>query len=228
VSTPPPTPSFDDRVRRANRLTALAVLAVVLLGVIAWFGYRALKPQGYPPDDSVVRDKEWRTLHGHTVENGRVYDQATVDLAGVTELVLPTDRERQVSEEIDITLHTDGEARVLRVLLEKQRQFFGHPPESIRLLTIRESKKLWKRQVGTVLTLDADSGVGTIEGGTRVRVVFIVPPNFPVRQMPVSSAPFAGRYEEGRRAGADKSKAAGWEEVPQKPLPKSQWPLPSD
>lgn len=230
----PPSPSPKAHSRRALWLVLVSiVLTSAIIGPALWSLRQQWRPQSNEPEEGIVVEERWRTIHDRTVENGRVYDQAGAELSGATELVLPADRDapppgRNVTEEIVIAVRTDGAPGTVRVLLEKRRQYHGHPPESMPLRDLRENLKVWKRFVGTVLVLDVDAGTGTIEGGTTVFATFVVPPKFPLRREPVSAAAFSGRYGNGWRTKAARTKAAGWEEVPQRPLPKSEWPLPLD
>ena len=227
MSTPGSPPSFVFQKIGWVNLVSLALFIGAIAGTLIWALCGAPSFWKFT-NASVVHENRWETLHGQFVENGRVYDQATVELAGVTELILPADRNPPaptlgVTPEITVALRTDGEPGVVRVLLEKRQNYYGHPPESMPLIDIRERYKVWKRQAGTALVLDVDAGYRTIEGGTTIRVTFVLPPNFPVRREPVSGPFFAGRYEGGWPVANDKAKAAGWEEVPQRPFPNRQF-----
>jgi hypothetical protein len=217
------------RRKRHRRCWILFASLAILLGLYQrwlyapWFGRDMF-------DDSLVIEERWVTLHGRTVENGRAYDQARLELREGSELVLPVKRDRsdqlagsQGFQDIAVEIRKDGEPGFVMILLEKQHSYHGHPPESSFLRDDRTHYKVWNRQVGSALTVDVDPGGGTIEGSSTVRVIFIVPPDQRLRQEPPTSPAFAGRYDRGWPVSDDDSKAAGWEEVPQKPLSHKQF-----
>jgi hypothetical protein len=180
-------------------------------------------------DSSIVVEERRLAGGGKVVENGRVYDQARVDFGGATELVLPETRDvvgfdKRYHSAIDVTLRSDGQPGAVVALIEKQLHYHGQPDESMYLRDFRRKWKVWKRRTESILTVDVDpGGGGSFEGEVGVRVVFVVPPGFPVRQDPVSAPSFAGRYENGFRTRDWDILAAGWEEVPQQPLPRRQF-----
>lgn len=202
-------------------LVALVVLLTAWL-VWTWFLRDAF-------DDSIIFEDTWRSRPGIVVENGRVYSQATITLPPNVELVFPIEipptSVAGVSSNLKVTVRNDGPAGVVTVLLEQHRRYYGHPTESFFLSSAQQGTKVWTRRLGSALTVDVPQGFSCIEGGSRVHAIFVVPPGVKVRQEPTSSPAFSGRYDEkGRWHESDENaKAAGWEEVPHKPLSYKQF-----
>jgi len=225
VSTAPPAPSPKRRRRRWVRLL-LAVLLALLAVPVVWLFVPWVGRDMF--DSSIVVEGRRLTINGHVVENGRVYDQARVEFGGATELVLPETRrvegyDRRYHSTIDVTVRADGEPGAVVALVEKRHDYHGDADESMYLRDVCREWKVWRRRTGSVLAVDVDPGVGKVEGGVDVRVIFAVPPGFPVRQEPVSSPAFSGRYEHGLRTWVGTILMEGWVEVPQQPLPRRQF-----
>lgn len=207
-------------------------VGVLVCGVIFGGGYAVTWIQDNRDRDDRIRkqdrndpsldfDEPWQPSGTYIVENGRAYDQAAIALPPGTEVILPEDREGT-----SFTVQTDGSAGTVLVLIEKRLCDFGHYGKTRRLRDFRAERRLWKRQVGATLVLDPDGGGFHKHGGSEVRVLVRVPPGTLVRRESIATAHFAGRYDGQYRASDDAARAAGWEEISQQPLPKSEWPLP--
>ena len=211
-----------------RQLVVALVVAVVFVGGV-WSAYVWIRDARLDEDrDDRIRrrdlndpsldfDELWRTGHGLIVENGRAYDRADMPLGPATAVILPEDQ-----ESMRITVRTDGAVGAVTILLEKRLAYHGHPGKTMRLRDFRESARLWKRSEGAALVLVPPRGWSSIEGGSVIHAIVMVPPGTVVRREPLSANSFDGR----RDVSNDEARAAGWEEVPQQPLPKTEWPLP--
>jgi hypothetical protein len=202
-------------------------LVGVVVGLLLVLGLWVASRDGDPirPEDradpSLDFDEPWRSPADSNFfrENGRVYDQISVALAPGTELILPPWKEEE-GVRTQLTIRPDGPAGSVTIFLQKTLFNFTVPTPGVpsqRLRDFRTSIHVWKRQIGAALVIDFDQGRGGPEGGSRVHALVIVGKGISVRKEHFDSTFFEG-------FGAHKT--LGWEEVPQQPLSKSEWPLP--
>jgi hypothetical protein len=204
-------------VWRLVLLAFLVAVAIPLIFSFPWgclFGRDGISLKDLA-DPSLDFDKPHHPTKDTLIENGRAFDQATVTIAPGNELILPPWTEQDSL--VRMTIRTDGAAGVVTLLLQKSLfdMSWGH---TFRLRDFRKSKSVWKRQVGSALVIDFDGGHSHRHGGSKVAVVVIVGKGTPFRQEELTSPFFEGHRDH------TEPKAPGWEEVPQQPLPKSQWP----
>jgi len=179
--------------------------------------------------ESVVVEGE-SEYQGGVSEYGRIYSQAQVDLPPGAELVLPVSRVERTTfmdPVIEVEVRADGEPGVVRILTEASVGWRPSPGKTRRLSEWGRGTGVAKRRLGSVVALDVETGHMHWElGGTRVRVIFIVPSGQKVRQESPTASEFRGSNTDPRflrGALQDGEKAAGWEEVPLSPLPQKQF-----
>lgn len=221
-STPTPTPPKFDGTNLVLLLAFLAVVAGLLV-----CAFRDSPRLRYLFDSSMGIEDVWRS-GDNVVENGYAYDQATVPLPPGSQLVVRQSQESargwgRLSWPITVRVRDDGQPDVVRVLIEKKHNYYGHPAQSMYLRDFRAGVVAFKRQVGQSLVIDVDSGFWTSEGGSTISVIFVIPPGTQVRLEPIDSPWFAGRHEDGHPVSEAVSLAAGWEIIPQQPLPRRQF-----
>jgi hypothetical protein len=128
-------------------------------------------------DRSIVIDKPKRN---GTVENGRAYDKASVDLGGAKSVVLPH----------NAVVRRNDDGGVIHLFMEKKLSFGGHPPEP---MSIRDARK----NMGCAIKSDGESVVvatfgewdSRIEGGASMKLVVVVPEGVKVEQIKGLSGP---------------------------------------
>lgn len=193
---------------------------LLLLGVLALVIGTVMLLTGWRPnfDRSIVLTGQFGK-----VENGSAFDKATVDLGKCTNVIVPDNAE----------VRRQGTANEFQVFMKKTLGFAGHPPERMSIRVVR-------KYMGCAVKVEGDSLMlatfgewdSQIEGGTRMRVVLVLPQNFPVETRAGLSGPeSSGREWHGEYLTKPKgvkegywygpaSPAQGWMAVPDSRDPK--------
>ena len=148
------------------------------------------------------------------VENGAAYDKAVIDLSDCRGLVLPANAEVRFGA-------PKGE---MRLFMQKELCFAGHPGSWI---SIRGERKhmgcALTRSAGTVTLGTFGEWDSQIEGGTRMRVVCVVPDGLRVFRRQALSGPASQPNKEGKSAAGrpiPKVTPSGkWQRIPDTPDP---------
>jgi hypothetical protein len=151
------------------------------------------------------------------VENGTVFEQARVDVQGVSKVVLPKDA---------IVRRTHAPQSV-QLFMAKQLQFFGHPPAPINLRSARAYLGCAFRKDHEALLVATYGEWGSMEGGASMHLLALVPEGLPVEQRDNLSGAqsLANHGAELSSAGPDgywygaRAPAKDWTAVPSSPDP---------
>jgi hypothetical protein len=152
------------------------------------------------------------------VENGTVYDVATIDWQGVAKVVLP--RNASVRK-------TPG-TQSIQLFMAKELGFYGHPPEPITLRTVRAYMGCAIKRDSQALLVATFGEWSTIEGGSTLCLVAVVPDGVEVVQRDglAGTESLANQVPGLHRGGeegywyATRVPAMGWKGLPSKPDPK--------
>jgi hypothetical protein len=170
------------------------------------------KPADPAADRSVVLSA--RKAPSTKVENGAAFDSAVLDLAGRTRLVVPDNAE----------VLRGAAGGTTRVYLKKTLGFGGHPPEPMSIRTVRKYMGCATKAEGEALVLGTFGEWKSKEGGSRIKLVVVVPAGVEVEKVaglsgPESAArpPVGGPYLTKPR----------WTVVPVEPDPDHRADLPA-
>jgi hypothetical protein len=154
-----------------NNLPALIVTIGVIIAAAVLSSFSTIS--GFPEvevaqptqqDSSIVPEEG--TKIDPNVENGTVYDRATVEIRDALKVVFPE----------NTTIRRGGNPRKIQLFMAKTRSFAGHPSEIMTLNGIRKEMGCSVRKADRIMVISTygewDSG---IEGGTRMKLVAIVP-----------------------------------------------------
>jgi hypothetical protein len=148
-----------------------------------------------PEDKSVVPG----TVKGRgKVENGSAFDKATLDLGERKKLAVPEGAE----------VIRKGDGAKVEVFMKKTLNFGGFPPQP---MSIREGRKIMgcatKIEDG-VSVLATFGEFSTKEGGTRIKLVLVVPEKIEVEKRATLSGPKSSAHpERGEKAQEPAEKA---------------------
>jgi hypothetical protein len=172
--------------------------------------------------DSVVFSQKFGN-----VENGSAYDKAAVELGDFATVILPD----------NATVRQEGEGKKLQIYMKKTLGFAGHPPEPMSIKHARNHMGC-AVQVEKAALVIATFGEwdSHIEGGARMKVLFVVPKGVEIQERPklsgedsICSPAWKGGYltkpvevKEGYWYGPA-SPAEGWKAV--KAVPDLERPL---
>jgi hypothetical protein len=162
----------------------------------------------------VVSSSQW----SEKVENGTVYDVATIDGHGVANVFLPSNASVQ---------RTPG-AQSIQLFMAKELSFYGHPPEPITLRTVRAYMGCAIKRESQALLVATYGEWSSIEGGSSLRLLAVVPDGIEVvlRDGLAGTESLANQVpglHDGGPEGywyATKVPAWGWTALPCKPDPK--------
>lgn len=129
------------------------------------------------------------------VENGTLYEQARVEVQGVSKVVFPKDA-------IVRRTHAPG---AIQLFMAKQLRFFGHPPAPIKLQSAHAYLGCAIRKDSQTLLVATYGDWGSKEGGAAIHLLALVPEGLPVEQRRDLSGPhsLANQGAEPPGAGPD-------------------------
>lgn len=99
------------------------------------------------------------------VENGFVFDRATVNLDGITQVIIPEDAK---------VIQQDN-VKEMQIFTIKEMCYFGHPPEEIRLHHVRKYLGCATQRNSGILKLATFGEWDSIEGRVSIRILLILP-----------------------------------------------------
>jgi hypothetical protein len=183
--------------------------------LLQFLAFAILAMVGCDQDSSqIVSTSQW----SEKVENGTVYDVATIDGQGVTKVVLPSNASVQ---------KTPG-TRSIQLFMAKELSFYGHPPVPISLRSVRAYMGCAIKRDGQALLVATYGEWSSIEGGSSLRVLAVVPDGIEVVQRDglAGKESLANQVPGLHRGGpegywyATHVPAIGWTALPSKPDPK--------
>jgi hypothetical protein len=102
-----------------------------------------------------------------------------LNLSECRALIVPANADVQV----------DQFGKSIKVYLEKRLDFHGYPPLKMTIRSARENMGCATRIEGEVATLGTFGEWDTIEGGSRIRLLIVVPSDIKVQYLPILSGP---------------------------------------
>jgi len=135
------------------------------------------------------------------VQNGTVYDKATVDASAFDTVVIPQ----------DATLVRGGTGCTVQLYTAKNLGFLGHPSERMDLAEARSTMGCGTRADGKTLLVDTWGSWSTKEGGAEIVLLVVAPDAVDVEQRKNPS----GVVEDGE--GTPRALPKGWTVVPSTP-----------
>jgi len=99
------------------------------------------------------------------VENGFVFDKATVNLDGIAKVIIPSDA--KVIQQDNI--------KEMQIFTIKAMSFYGHPPEEIRLHHVRKYLGCATQRNSSILKLATFGEWDSKEGRVSIRILLILP-----------------------------------------------------
>ncbi len=124
---------------------------------------------GCEQDNSQVKSpSQW----SEKVENGTVYDVAIIDGHGVAKVVLPSNASVQKMPGL----------QSIQLFMAKELSFYGHPPVPITLRTVRSYMGCATQRDSRALLVATYGEWRSIEGGSSLHLVAIVPDGIEVVQ----------------------------------------------
>jgi hypothetical protein len=172
------------------------------------------KGQIVDEDESIVSDG--KGAPNPKVENGVVYDKATIKAAHVKTLIVP---DNATVERID----SKGE---IELYIKRTQGFHGHPPEPMPLKAIRKKMGCATRMEAGKATIATFGEFSTKEGGASLKLLIRVPKALSVETKEgLSGANSAGqgKQEADKKDGywyGPTAPGEGWKAIPTEPDPK--------
>ncbi len=168
--------------KRSGAILMKSIFSVLFLGsIILSLGADSPgsipKPESGKSDSSVVPRQGKRI--SENVENGLVYDKATVKLEGTRTLHVPENAEVQF-----------GDVPHVQIYMAKSLSFAGHPPAPIQLVHVRANMGMAMKIEGTTRHLATFGEWDTRREGTAtLRVRIVVPKGITVERRGTHSGP---------------------------------------
>ena len=119
------------------------------------------------------------------VDNGIAYDAGVLDLEKAKKVVLPD----------TAVVRWSGEHGKILLFLEKRMGFGGHPPEPMSIQGARKNMGCAFRKEGDALIIATFGEFSTMEGGTDMKVVAILPDGVAMDQRKGLSGPKSAAQE---------------------------------
>jgi hypothetical protein len=135
------------------------------------------------------------------VQNGTVYDKATVDASAFDTVVIPEDAQ----------LVRAGAGCTVQLYTAKRLGFMGHPSERVDLAEARRTMGCGTRADGKTLLVDTWGAWSTKEGGADIVLLVVAPDAIDVEKRKNPS----GVVEDGE--GTPRDLPQGWKVVPSTP-----------
>jgi hypothetical protein len=189
------------------------------LMVIGWYMYQHLSDKIPADDPSVVFAAPFRTNRGLIIENGSAFEFATISPGNHRKLIVP---------ENALVQHTASNGDI-EILMKKTLEFAGHPPKPMSIRNARNKMGCAIRSEGREIILGTFGEWGSMEGGSSLRIILIVPDELEVEVRPGLFGPKSeaqdspGQYlTRPKEMGQDywygpAAPKQGWNRVPDEP-----------
>ncbi len=179
-------------------------VALGLIGcfLLKEFGFQDTSREFGFQDTSIEPLETRHTNGGATVENGKAYDKASLDIKSYKTLVVPENAQVRI----------EGAGPRLQIFMEKTLSFGGHPAESMSVRTERREMGCAFKMEEATMVLATFGEWSSKEGGAHMRLVLVAPPGWEIEKR----AKLSGSDSAAKDQHSGKQ-AAGWNAVPDAP-----------